>query len=105
MDPQTPMSTQSPTFMQKYKFTVISLVIILIAAIPLLLLSKKTSPKQMQTAQVVSPTPSVAPLTPQNADARLEKADTDMQQTLNQVDTDLNAAAQVDASQDSTAGL
>lgn len=88
---------------QKYKFTIISLVIILIAAIPLLLLSKKT-PTKMPVG-TVSPTPSVAPLTTQNADETLEKADTNLQQTLNQVDIDLNAAAQVDSSQDSTAGL
>lgn len=96
------MDSSSQTFMQKYKFTIISLVIILIAAIPLLLLSKKNAAKISQTPQAVIPS---APLTSQNADTTLDSTDTSLQQTLNQVDTDLNAAAQVDASQDSTAGL
>lgn len=90
--------------MQKYKFTIISLIIILIAAIPLLLLSKKTSPKPIsQTIQAVSPT--TAPLTPQNADTTLDQEDQQIQQSLNQTDTDLNTVSQIDTSQDSTAGL
>lgn len=87
--------------MQKYKFTIISLVIILIAAIPLLLLSKKNPTKMTQT----TPTPTVAPLTIQNADTTLENADTQMQQTLNQTDVDLQVVSQVDSSQDTTSGL
>ncbi len=99
------MDSQSPTLMQKYKFTIISLVIILVAAIPLLLLSKKSLPRVMQTMRTGSPLPTIGPVTQQNADAALQNADNEMQQTLDQVDADLNAANQVDASQDSTAGF
>lgn len=90
--------------MQKYKFTIISLVIIIVAAIPLILLSKKTN-TQPVAPTTQSATPTVAPLTPQNADTTLEQQDQQIQQSLNQTDTDLNAVSQIDASQDSTAGL
>ncbi len=91
--------------MGKYKFTIISLVIILVAAIPLLLLSNKNSSKLSQAMLHVSPTPTLAPFTSQNADTSLEQADSLLQNTLDQTDTDLSVAAQVDASQDNTTGL
>lgn len=95
------------SFFSKYKFTLISLFIILLAAIPLLVLSNKKPTTQQPTSQtaVVSPTPTVVPLTASNADTTFNKADQQMQQTLNQADTDLQTVNQINTSQDSTSGL
>ena len=90
--------------MGKYKFTIISLIIIIVAAIPLYLLSKKT-PSTPPTTTTVVTSPSPEPLTPDNADETLQKADTSIQSALDQTSTDLNAVSQIDSSQDSTTGL
>ncbi|HXS15417.1 MAG TPA: hypothetical protein VN711_04765 [Candidatus Saccharimonadales bacterium] len=84
-----------------------SLLIILLAAIPLILFSnKKTSLLKSAPAKIArSITPTLAPLTTSNVDQILSQNDQQLQQTLSQVDADLQAAAQVNASQDSTAGL
>ena len=90
--------------MQKYKFTLISLLIILLAAIPLIIFSRFESQKKptQQTMQRVSPT--ATPLTTENVQPTLTQIDNSMQQTMNQLDTDLKTS-QVDSSQDTTAGL
>lgn len=102
MDPQ---QTSQPTFWQKYKFTLISLGIIILAAIPLLLLSNTASKKQApaQPTAAVSPTP--APLTSANADSTLAQEDNQLQVTINQMDKDLQSVNSVNSSQDSTSGL
>ncbi|HEX7042074.1 MAG TPA: hypothetical protein VF189_02400 [Patescibacteria group bacterium] len=87
--------------MQKYKFTIISLIIIIVAAIPLLLLSKKPNTSMTQP----TPSPTVAPLNEQNADSTLETEDQQIKQAMDQTTVDLNAVSQIDTSQDSTAGL
>lgn len=100
------MEPTNSSFFKKYKFTLISLFIIVLAAIPLLLLSNTGSkPKTTQTAQVVSPTPTSTPVTTSNVEPTLTQVDTDMQTTLNQVDTDLQSVSQVDTTKDSTSGL
>ncbi len=95
-----------PSFLSKYKLTLISLGIIILAAIPLLLLSntasKKTAPHPLPTV-ALSPTP--VPLTVSNADAVLKKEDANLQETLTTVDADLQAVASVNSSRDSTTGL
>ena len=88
--------------MQKHKFTLISLFIILLAAIPLLLLSNTASKKSVPATQT-SPTP--APLTTNNVEPTMAQVDSDMQQSLTQIDADLKAAASVNTTQDSTSGL
>lgn len=100
MDPD-----QKPAFLQKYKFTLISLLVIILAAIPLLLLSN-TSSKQgskMTTQMGISPTS--APLTLSNAEPTLTQADADMQTVVTQVDLDLQSVSSVDASKDAPTGL
>lgn len=99
--------TQPRSFFQKYKFTLISLFVILLAAIPLLLLSNTASKKSitMQPTPPVSPTPTTAPLTNNNVEPTLTQTDADMQATLNQMDTDLQSVNKIDSSQDSTTGL
>ena len=96
-----------PSFFAKHKFTLISLFIILLAAIPLLLLSNSASKKQAPNMHEATsnPSPTTAPLTTNNVQPTLTQADNTMQTTLNQMDTDLKAAASVDTSQDSTSGL
>ncbi len=95
------------TFVQKYKFTLISLLIIVLAAIPLLLLSNRAS-KKMAT-NTVTPTapvtPTSAPMTQSNIQPTLTQTDADMQTTLGQMDTDLQNVSKIDTSQDSTTGL
>jgi len=94
-----------PSFFKKYKFTLISLLIIILAAIPLLLLSN-TGTKPSTTQKIAtSPSPTASPVTTSNVDPTLTQVDTDMQKALNQVDIDLQSVSQVDASKDSTTGL
>lgn len=93
--------------MGKYKFTVISLFIILLAAIPLIILSNRG--KKEITVQTVTPSPmlspTMTPLSPQNADSTFNSADTQMQQATTQMDQDLQSVNQIDTTQDSTNGL
>lgn len=91
------------SFFSKYKFTLIAIFVILLAAVPLLLLSNTAKPKSTSQPTTATISPAVN-VTPQNADAVLSQTDTDIQSTLNQLDTDLQAS-QVDTSQDSIAGL
>ncbi|HSD98806.1 MAG TPA: hypothetical protein VLB73_03870 [Patescibacteria group bacterium] len=102
MDPESGQRN----FLQKHKFTVISLLIIILAAIPLLLLSNTSRQKKSsQSVSQITPSPTATPLTTQNVDPTLSQTDTDMQTTLNQMDSDIKAVGQIDASQDSTSGL
>lgn len=94
-----------PSFFQKYKFTLISLFIIVLAAIPLLLLSNSANKKTATSPTPVATSPSQEPLSASNVEPTLSATDTQMQQTLNQADVDLKAAAQIDTTQDSTTGL
>lgn len=94
------------SFMQKYTFTFISLFILALVAIPLFLFSRKP---QHQIATVTHPTvfasPTPAPLTTTNVEPTLGAQDSQLQQTLDQADSDMKAADAIDSSQDSTAGL
>lgn len=91
----------------KYKFTIISLFVILLAAVPLILLSSKKPAQPTQQAVVNTPTatPTVAPLTPQNAATSFSSTNAQIQTSLNQANTDLNSLNQIDTSQDSVNGL
>lgn len=102
------VDSRQESFLSKYKFTLLSLAIILLAAIPLILLSNKKptmAPNQPVAQATVTPTPTVTPITSQNVNQQLDQTQQDMQNTMTQVDSDLKAAAQVDSSQDSTTGL
>jgi len=98
-----------PSFLQKYKLTLISLFVIVLAAIPLLLLSntasKKPAPMAHEMTQSPTISPTAAPMTAQNAEPTLTTADTQIQNTMNQMDKDLQSVNQIDTSQDSTTGL
>ena len=103
MDQQGP---KRPSFFTKYKFTILSLLIIIVAAIPLLLLSNTAGTKKSNPNNAIataSPTP--APLTQSNADAQLSQQEANMQQVLDQMDKDLQSVANINSSQDSTSGL
>lgn len=96
-----------PSFFTRYKFTLISIIILVLAIIPLVVLSQQTkkapTTPQSATTQAASPTP--LPLTQQNAQPTLDATDQQVQTSLNQVDTDLNAVNQINSSSDTTAGL
>lgn len=100
---------QSPSFFSKYKFTIITLCIILIALVPLLLLSRHTTPQpsMMHTTATTQPlaTPTPVPLTQQNVQPTLDATDQSIQNAVNQSTQDINTANQIDTSQDSVAGI
>ncbi|MGH7245816.1 MAG: hypothetical protein ACREGI_02695 [Candidatus Levyibacteriota bacterium] len=96
----------------KYRFTIISIIIVIAAAIPLFLLSVKNkkamTPQEQMTNQTMQQTASPSPLptlTQQNADSQLNQTDQQVQNSMNQTDTDLQSINQIDTTQDSTTGL
>lgn len=103
------MSQQkSPSFFSKYKFTLITVAVLLLALIPLLVYSKyikKAQPVAMTTATPPTPTPTVVPLTQQNVQPTLSATSQQIQNALNQTTQDLNSVNQIDSSQDSVAGI
>lgn len=95
------------SFMQKYTFTFISLFVLALIAIPLFLLSKKaqhTPQIGVVTQPIISVTPP-PPLTSSNVEPTLTAQDSQLQQTLDQADSDMKAADAIDSSQDSVQGL
>lgn len=101
MDP-----VQKPSFFGKYKFTIISLIVLIIAIIPLIILSQKSHKiPTSETMLITTPTPTVVPLNQQNVQPTMDSADQQMQTSLNQVDTDLQTVNQINTSSDSTTGL
>lgn len=93
------------SFLQKHKFTLISLFIILLAAIPLIIFSNSESQKHpaiQKTIQSVSPT--ATPLTTNNVEPTLTQTNAEIQGAMTRLDTDIKAS-QVDTSQDTTTGL
>lgn len=97
------LESDQRNFVQKHKFTLISLFIILLAAVPLILFSKNESKKQSpQALPAVSPT--TTPLTVTSVEPTLAQTDTNIQQAITQFDSDIKAS-QVDSSQDATTGL
>lgn len=107
MDPE--LETQKPSFFSKYKFTLVSLGIILIALVPLFLITRNRQATPAPMARVTAPSPSATPtpipLTQQNVQPTLAATDTAIQDALTQSNQDLNSVSQINTSQDSTAGL
>lgn len=105
--PATPTEEtgKKPSFLARYKFTIISLCIILLALVPLIIISRNNKKPTELTQIQVTPTPTIVPLTQENAVPTLDAVDTKIQTALNQSDQAIQAANQVDSSQDSTAGL
>lgn len=122
MEQSLPQSPQQPTqpilppvmdphantsFLSRYKLTLITLFIVLLAALPLLFLARTTAkpvPTPVAQTPSITPTPTTEPLTPNNADAVLGAADLQLQTVLTQTDADVQAS-QVDPNQDTTIGL
>lgn len=99
---------KSTSFLGKYKFTLISILIIIAALIPLVIISrqhKQPASTIQKLAQQPVATPTTTPLTQQNAEPTLNAIDTKIQTALDQSNTDLQQASQINTSQDSTAGL
>ena len=108
--PPMPQQEQKSSFLKKHKFTLISVVILILAIIPLIYLSRtyKKSPittTQTTTNETISPTPSAQPLTQDNAQPTIDSADQQIQSALNQTQSELNSVNQINTSQDSTTGL
>ncbi len=101
----TPNTASHPSFFSKYKFTLVSLVILLLAIVPLVVLSKQHKATTNIAGPVATPTPTTTPFTNANAQPTLDAADQNIQSALQQTDTDVQAANQVDASQDNVTGL
>lgn len=96
----------------KYAFLGISVVIILAALGVLFYLtnsSKKMAVKMQltptETTVQATPTPVITPLTQADAQPTIDATEQDMQQALNQANTDLQAENQISSSQDNTTGL
>jgi len=99
---------KAPSFFQKHKFTLISVAVLVLALIPLILLTqshKKAAPSSEAMQQTPSPTSSVAPLTQQNVQPTLDATDQQIQQALDESQTEINAVNQINTSADSTTGL
>lgn len=97
----------APSFFQKNKFTILSIGILLLALIPLLILTQANK-KQAPTQQVATSTPTATPtaaLTQQNAQPTIDAATQQMQTALDQSQTELNAVGQINTSADATTGL
>lgn len=95
---------RSPSFFQKNKFTVISVIILIIALVPLVVLTQmhKKQAAPQTVAASATPTPG---LTQGNAQPTLDATDQSVQDAINQSDSELNAVSQINSSNDSTAGL
>lgn len=92
------------SFLAKYKFTIISLCIILIALIPLIIISKNTkTPPTASTNIAVSPTQT--PLTKDNAEPTVSAIDNQIQSAIDKSTQDTTQVTQIDTTQDSTVGL
>ncbi len=100
-------------FFQKHKLSTICLFILILALIPLIILTqinKKSS--NTVTGQIVpstdlspTPSPTVVPLTPQTATQTLQTTDQNIQTALDQSQTQIDTATQSNTSDDSTSGL
>lgn len=67
--------------------------------------AQQTIQQVQNTTQSLSPTPVISPVTSANVDKTLDNTDTTMQQSMNQVTSDLKDINNINASQDNTSGL
>lgn len=97
----------------KYKSILIVEVALFSLLGSLLLLQSALTQKSPQTATEgvkivkpkIKPSPTLSPITPENADKVLEESELEIQYILSQVDSDIKNINQIDSSQDSEAGL
>lgn len=115
MDQQVPTTPLSPlpsvtkkSFLSRYKFTLLSALIVVLALVPLVVLSKTAhSPVSQPIAQkvTVTPTPTVLPMTEQNAVPTIDATQNPINDAMTQANQDLQSSGSVNASQDSVSGL
>lgn len=107
---------QSKSQGMKSVYLIIALIVVIILGVGgyLLLSNSKTSktisqvkPNEIQTTPTPStqPTPVISPVTSANADQTLNNTDTNIQQSVNQANSDLNGLNSIDQSQDNTNNL
>lgn len=99
--------SQKKSFLSRYKFTLISIVIVLFALVPLVFLSKHVQAPVKPVAQkvTITPTPTIAPMTQQNAVPTIDATQNSIDNAVSQANQDLQAAGNVNTSQDSISGL
>lgn len=101
-----PIEERHTSFFSQHKFTIISIAILVVALIPLIVLTqmqkKQTSSSPVSTITQTSPTPA---LTQDNAQPTLDQHMQNIQDALDNSQTDLNTVSKIDASADSTSGL
>ena len=99
----------TPSFFTQHKFTIISVLVLVLALIPLIILTqghKNVTPVANTTAQTeITPTPTTQPITQQNAEPTIDATDQQIQQALDESQTEINAVNQINTSADSTTGL
>ncbi|SRR5260221_1208860 len=97
----------APSFFMQHKFTILSGLILLFALIPLVILTQmhKNAPPSLPQQAMTNLTPTPVPLTPQNVLPTIDSTDQSIQNALDASQTQVNSAAQIDASDDSTVGL
>jgi hypothetical protein len=111
-EPKILSSETTPHGKPKGMFFIIAIaLIVIITGVGYVALSKHSTPPQTLTQKAnvhtvsAEPSPGVTPVTAANVDQTLNNADSTMQQTVNQANTDLNSVSNIDSSQDSTSGL
>lgn len=102
----TPSEAHSASFFAKYKFTLISLVVLILAIVPLAYLSRQQKkPAPVAQAPISLPTPTIVPFTSDNAQPTLDATDQSIQAGLQQSDTDAQTVSQINSSSDNVTGL
>lgn len=112
MDPQDPNAVEptlpqmnTPRGSSKMKYLLLAVFLLLVIGAGAMLLSNSAKNMPQTARETTSVSPTIEPLTKENADATLSTADQNIQSALDQSDTDLQDEAKVDSSQDTTSGL
>lgn len=111
---QQPMVVPTPTDQipqKKYPFFLLSgliavvLIAVAVAGYMVLGQSKSSKSASLYQAQTPNQTPAPTPVTAANADKTLDTTNSSIQQSINQLDTDLNGLNSVDKTQDNQNNL
>lgn len=99
--------SQKKSFLSRYKFTLISIIVVILALVPLVFLSKHVQAPVKPVAQkvTVTPTPTVVPMSEQNAVPTIDATQNSIDNAMTSATQDLQAAGNVNTSQDSVSGL
>ena len=99
------VGSQKKSFLSRYKFTLISIIVVILALVPLVFLSKHVQAPVKPVAQQVSATPTTAQMTQQNAVPTIQATQNSIDNSMTSATQDLQAAGNVNTSQDSVSGL